>query len=313
MNRFQFVADHQTTYQVKRLCQVLELSRSAFYAWQKALPARQQRAEADALLAARIRRVQDPKAGGDPAYGAPRVTVELNDGAAPEDRINHKRVARVMRAHQLAGIRLRRRVRTTVPEPADEKFGDLLQRDFTAEAPNQRYVGDITYLPLAGGGNLYLATVIDCYSRKLAGWAVADHMRTELVEDALKAACAQRGSLQGAIFHSDHGSVYTSKAYAKLCKGLGVTQSMGAVGTSADNSLAESVQRHPQTRTPRRKPRLRWARVVPSAGVPLGHALQHPPSPFLVRLPVPEHLRGPPGHYARSRSVINHHRVHDPG
>ena len=82
--------------------------------------------------------------------------------------------------------------------------------------------------------------MIDCYSRKLAGWAVADHMRTELVEDALKAACAQRGSLQGAIFHSDHGSVYTSKAYAKLCKGLGVTQSMGAVGTSADNSLAES-------------------------------------------------------------------------
>ena len=135
------------------------------------------------------------------------MTVELNDGAASEDRVNHKRVARVMRAHQLAGIRLRRRVRTTVPEPADEKFGDLLQRDFTAEKPNQRYVGDITYLPLAGGGNLYLATVIDCYSRKLAGWAVADHMRTELVEDALKAACAQRGSLRGAIFHSDHGSV----------------------------------------------------------------------------------------------------------
>ncbi len=80
----------------------------------------------------------------------------------------------------------------------------------------------------------------DCFSRKLAGWAVADHMRTELVEDALKAACAQRGSLKGAIFHSDHGSVYTSKAYAKLCKRLGVAQSMGAVGTSADNSLAES-------------------------------------------------------------------------
>lgn len=112
MNRFWFVADHQTTYQVKRLCQVLELSRSAFYAWQKAGPARQQRAEDDAVLAARIRRVQDPKAGGDPAYGAPRVTVELNDGAAREDRVNHKRVARVMRAHQLAGIRLRRRVRT---------------------------------------------------------------------------------------------------------------------------------------------------------------------------------------------------------
>lgn len=240
MNRFQFVADHQTTYQVKRLCQVLELCRSSFYAWQKAAPARQQREQADAQLAARIRAVQDPKAGGDPAYGAPRVTAELNDGAEPQARVNHKRVARVMRAHGLAGIRLRRRVRTTAPEPADEKFPDLLGRDFTATAPNQRYVGDITYLPLQGGGNLYLATVIDCYSRKLVGWAVADHMRTELVEDALAAAVAERGSLRGAVFHSDHGSVYTSKAYARLCKRLGVTQSMGAVGTSADNSLAES-------------------------------------------------------------------------
>lgn len=93
---------------------------------------------------------------------------------------------------------------------------------------------------LADGTNLYLATVIDCYSRRLAGWAVADHMRTELVEDALKAAAATRGSLKGSVFHSDHGSVYCSKAYAKLCKRLGVTQSMGAVGSSADNALAES-------------------------------------------------------------------------
>jgi transposase InsO family protein len=117
---------------------------------------------------------------------------------------------------------------------------DLLKRAFTAEAPNLIYVGDITYLPLANGNNLYLATVIDCYSRRLAGWAVADHMRTELVTDALNAAQATRGNLAGAVFHSDHGSVYTSKDCARLCSQLGVTQSMGAVGTSADNSLAES-------------------------------------------------------------------------
>ena len=117
---------------------------------------------------------------------------------------------------------------------------DLLKRDFTAPAPNCRYVGDITYLPLADGHNLYLATVIDCYSRRLVGWAIADHMRTELVEDALKAATATRGSLTGAIFHSDHGSVYTSKNYAQLCADLGVTQSMGSIGSSADNALAES-------------------------------------------------------------------------
>ena len=97
--------------------------------------------------------------------------------------------------------------RTTVPEPADQKYPDLLRRDFTAERPNTIYVGDITYLPLPEGRNLYLATVIDCFSRKLAGWAIADHMRTELVEDALKAARRDRGSLAGAVFHSDHGSV----------------------------------------------------------------------------------------------------------
>ena len=134
----------------------------------------------------------------------------------------------------------KRRVRTTIPEPSGQKYLDLLKRDFTAERPNRRYVGDITYLPLADGTNLYLATVIDCYSRRLAGWAIADHMRTELVEDALNAAAATRGSLKGAIFHSDHGSVYCSKAYAKLCRKLGVTQSMGGIGSSADNALAES-------------------------------------------------------------------------
>jgi transposase InsO family protein len=113
-------------------------------------------------------------------------------------------------------------------------------RDFTASAPNVRYVGDITYLPLATGTNLYLATVIDCCSRRVAGWAIAEHMRTELVEDALNAAAALRGTLASAVFHADHGSQYTSKDFAKLCKELGVTQSMGAVGSSADNALAES-------------------------------------------------------------------------
>jgi transposase InsO family protein len=176
----------------------------------------------------------------DKAYGAPRITAELNDGAPPQERVNHKRVARVMAEHGIAGIKLRRRVRTTIPEPSDQKVPDLLKRDFTAPLPNRKYVGDITYLPLADGSNLYLATVIDCCSRKLAGWAVADHMRTELVTDALKAALAERGSLRGAIFHADHGAQYTSKDLAKLCEQLGLTQSLGGVGSSADNALAEA-------------------------------------------------------------------------
>ncbi|MCT2278664.1 IS3 family transposase [Micromonospora chalcea] len=240
VNRFQFVADHAHAFEVKRLCQVMQVARSSYYAWGAAADARRARAAADAELADRIRVLQDPKQGGDRAYGAPRITGDLNEGVSAGQRVNHKRVARVMREHGLAGIRLRRRVRTTVPDQSGRKFPDLLGRDFTAPAPNCRYVGDITYLPLADGRNLYLATVIDLHSRKLAGWAMADHMRTELVEDALTAAARERGTLAGAIFHSDHGSVYTSRAYAALCERLKVTQSMGAIGSSADNALAES-------------------------------------------------------------------------
>ena len=241
MNRFQFVEDHKHAWSVKRLCAVIGVARSSFYAWLKAAAGRAARAEADRLLADRIRMVQDPKQGGDRAYGAPRVTAELNGNVPAYERVNHKRVARVMREHRLAGIRLRRRVKTTVPAQGEEKFPDLLHRDFTVGECRRRYVGDITYLPVADGTTLYLATCIDLGSRKLAGWSMADHMRTELVADALTAAWRARGgNLREAVFHSDHGAVYTSKAYAKLCTRFGVKQSMGVVGSSADNALAES-------------------------------------------------------------------------
>ena len=240
VNRFQFVEDHKDAYGVKRLCEVVEVARSSFYAWLDSVGRRAAKATDDAVLAARIRVLQDPAQGGDRAYGAPRITADLNDGVPVAERVNHKRVARVMREHRLAGIRLRRRVKTTIPDQSARRFPDLIGRDFSVGDPGRRYVGDITYLPIADGTNLYLASCIDLGSRKLAGWQVADHMRTELVEDALRAAHRDRGSLVGAIFHSDHGSVYTSKAYAALCEQLGVTQSTGVVGTSADNSLAES-------------------------------------------------------------------------
>ncbi len=236
MSRFQFVADHQSTFEVKRLCQVVQVARSSFYKWLSAAPARAARQAADEALAARITAVH----ATDAACGAPRITVELNDGVPPEERVNHKRVARVMREHAIAGIRLRRRVRTTVPDPDAQLVPDLLGRDFTATEPNTKYVGDITYLPCGNGQFLYLATVIDCFSRRLVGWSIADHMRTELVTDALLAAARQRGSLAGAIFHSDHGGQYVAKDYAALCHRLGVRRSMGAVGTSADNAMAES-------------------------------------------------------------------------
>jgi transposase InsO family protein len=117
---------------------------------------------------------------------------------------------------------------------------DRLGRDFTAAAPNRRYVGDITYLPVEDGSFLYLATVIDLYSRRLVGWAIADHMRTDLVETALRRAAVIRGGLDGALMHTDRGSQYVSAQFAKCCSDLGVLQSRARVGSSADNALAES-------------------------------------------------------------------------
>lgn len=234
MNRFQFVADHQQRYGVKRLCQIIGVSRSSYYYWRAAAEARAARDAADTALVGRIQAVH---AAHDGTYGAPRITAELRDAGLA---VNRKRVARVMRRFGVQGLRLRRRTRTTVPDPAAAKAPDLIGRDFTAPAVNQRYVGDITYLPVGERGFLYLATVIDLHSRRLAGWAIADHMRTDLVIDALHAAQHTRGSLHGAIMHTDHGAQYTSRAFDQACTAAGVRQSMSAVGSSADNAAAES-------------------------------------------------------------------------
>ncbi|MFE0701514.1 IS3 family transposase [Streptomyces sp. NPDC058872] len=234
VNRFQFVADHQRRYGVKRLCTILGIARSSFYYWRRTAADRAARQVADARLAARIRAVHRESDG---TYGVPRITAELREAG---ERVNHKRIARVMRGAGLTGVRLRRRHRTTVADPAAAKAPDLIGRDFTASEPNTKYVGDITYLPLDGGKFLYLATVIDLASRRLAGWAIADHMRTVLVADALAAAERTRGSLAGAVMHTDHGAQYTSRTFADACHRAGVRQSMSVIGSSADNALAES-------------------------------------------------------------------------
>jgi transposase InsO family protein/transposase-like protein len=261
VSRFQFVTDHRDAFEVKRLCEVIEVNRSSFYAWDAAAPARAERAAADEELAERIRAVHET----DKAYGAPRVTADLNDGAPPEERVNRKRVARVMAEHNIAGIRLRRRVRTTVPEPADAKAPDLLKRDFTAQAPNRKYVGDITYLPLADGSNLYLATVIDCCSRKLAGWTVADHMRTSLVEDALKAALADRGvrSKYGA-----NASAMTSAVLTKSRTNVSVRmkEAIDATASASASRFRVQVERRCRDRAARGpgQPQVRRHRPEPA-------------------------------------------------
>ncbi|MCX5497920.1 IS3 family transposase [Streptomyces sp. NBC_00053] len=201
MNRYQFVDDHQRRHGVKRLCDILGLARSSFYYWRRTASARAARQTVEAGIAARIRKVHQDSDG---TYGAPRITAELRDEGGPV--VNHKRVARIMRSIGLEGVRLRRRHRTTVADQTAAKAPDLIGRDFTAAAVNRKYVGDITYLPVSGAKPLYLATVIDLASRRLAGWAIADHMRTELVIDALTAAERTRGNLTGVIMHTDHGS-----------------------------------------------------------------------------------------------------------
>jgi transposase InsO family protein len=139
VSRFQFVADHLDTFEVKWLCAVVEIARSSFYAWLAAADTRAAKTAADEDLEARIRAVHDE----DNTYGAPRITAELNDGAPDAERVNHKRVARVMRTAGIAGYRRKRRVRTTVADPAAAKVPDLLGRDFTAAVPNTKYVGDM--------------------------------------------------------------------------------------------------------------------------------------------------------------------------
>lgn len=234
MNRFQFIEEYHRAWGVKRWCTVLEVARSSFSTWRAGHEARAVRERADAALAERIRVVH---AEWDGTWGRPRSTAELREVGM---EVHHKRVGRVMCKFRIAGLWLRRRVTTTVPASSDTPVPDLLGRDFTATGPNTVYVGDITYLPVGDGEFRYLATVIDCFSRRLVGWSLAGHMRTSLVADVLKAASATRGGLAGAVFHSDHGAQCTFREFAGLCAELGVRQSMGTVGTSADNAAAES-------------------------------------------------------------------------
>lgn len=219
---------------MKRLCETLGISRQGYYQWKDRAPARAAKAASDAAATARIKAAHRASRG---VYGSPRITVELRSAG---EQVNRKRVARLMRIAGIAGVRLRKRRHAPSSDPAHQVVPDRIRRDFTASEANRRYVGDITYLPLEGGQFLYLATVIDLYSRRLVGWAIADHQRTDLVETALRRAYYIRGTLTGAVFHADHGTQYVSEQFAKACKELGVLQSRAAVGSSADNALAES-------------------------------------------------------------------------
>jgi len=233
---YTFIAEEQADpacdWSLTELCRVLQVSRSGFYDWQHRGPS--QRDLDDRVLTREIELIYI--ASGE-TYGVPRMTAWL---VKQRFEVNHKRVARIMGELGIEGESGRRRVRTTIIDKGATAASDHVSRDFNPPAPNVKWCGDITYLH-TGEGWLYLATVIDLFSRRVIGWAAADHMRTELVADALTMAVATRGGrIAGVVFHSDRGSVYTSRTFGELCGSHGVVQSMGATGVCWDNSVAES-------------------------------------------------------------------------
>ena len=221
---------NQAIYAVATMCRVLAVSASGYYAWRQRPPSA--RARADVELGTRIRAIHQYSRG---TYGAPRIHQELR---AAEIRVGCKRVARLMKAASLRGASRRQWVLTTVRDRHARPAPDLVERNFTASAPNCVWVADITYIP-TWAGFLYLAVVLDVFSRRIVGWAMATHLRTELVLAALNMALGQRRPA-AVIHHSDQGSQYTALAFGQRCKAAGVRPSMGSVGDCFDNAMCES-------------------------------------------------------------------------
>jgi len=234
VNVYPFIeAEKQGQRNVKRACQLLGVSRSAFYAHRRGTTS--QRKHEDLVLLERIRQAHQDSHG---RYGAPRIHAVL---ARAGHRHGRKRIARLMRTGGIRGRAPKRWRATTIADPGAAARADLIGRDFRADAAalNARWCGDITYVPTWQGW-LYLATVIDIASRRVVGYATAEHLRTELIAAALTNAVAARRPGPGVIFHSDRGCQYTSHDYADLAAELDVRLSTGRTGSCWDNALAES-------------------------------------------------------------------------
>jgi putative transposase len=221
---------HQATHPVGTLCRLLQVSRSGFYAWQDRPMSKRERQ--DLVLKGKIEAVHRHS---HEAYGSPRVHLQLR---AEGVYVSRKRVERLMREMQLRGACRRKFITTTQRDPNARPAPDLVNRQFTASAPNELWVADATYIP-TWVGFLYLAIVLDVYSRRIVGWALENHLRTELMLNALNRAYAQRLPHE-VIHHSDQGTQYTSIAFGNRCRQLGIRPSMGSVGDCFDNAMAES-------------------------------------------------------------------------
>jgi putative transposase len=224
------VRAHQAAYPIATMCRVLGLSTSGYYAWNKRVPSA--RTRSNARLVEQIRTIHECSGG---TYGAPRVHAQLSEQGVPA---GYNRVARLMRQAQLRGVSRRRWVCTTQRDRRARPAADLVQRRFSAELPDQLWVADITYIA-TWEGFLYLAVVLDVFSRKVVGWAMRSHLLSELVLSALDMAFTVRRP-HDVIHHSDQGRQYTSVAFGARCEALGVRASMGSVGDCYDNAMCES-------------------------------------------------------------------------
>lgn len=231
MSRYRFIEAEKAEHPVTTMCRVLQVSRSAYYQWAEGPSAR---IVEDAWLTNAIR---DIHAGSRHTYGAPRVHAELADDHGL--RCGRKRVARLMRQENLQGVHRRRKHHATQRSEGVAPAPDLVERDFSAPRPDRLWVADITYVP-TWAGFLYVAVVLDVFSRRVVGWSMAAHLRTELVLDALEMAIWHRRPQTGLVHHSDQGCQYTSLAFGRRCREAGIAPSMGSVGDCYDNSMAES-------------------------------------------------------------------------
>jgi transposase InsO family protein len=232
MSCYRLIDAERAHHPVSRLARVLGVARAGYYAW-SSRPA-SARTLADQALTEQIRQIH---ARSRETYGAPRVHAELRLGL--DIRVGRKRVARLMREARLQGVHRRRLRGLTRRDPQAAPAPDLVERNFTPPAPDRLWVADITQ-QRTGDGWLYLAVVLDSFSRRIVGWSMADHLRTELVLDALDMAIAQRQPAAGLIHHTDHGCQYTSLTFGRRLQQAGLVASMGTVGDALDNAVAES-------------------------------------------------------------------------
>jgi putative transposase len=224
------VKAYQAFYPVATLCRMLEVSPSGYYAWRSRAPSK--RRCDDIVLGDRIEAFFRASRS---TYGRPRIHADLREAGVA---VSGKRIARLMRERNIHGASRRKGVVTTIRDRDARPAPDLVDRKFTAEAPDQLWVADITYVP-TWAGFLYLAVVLDAFSRRVVGWAMKSHMRTDLVLEALNMAI-QRRKPRDVIHHSDQGSQYTSIAFGSRCREAGIRPSMGSVGDAYDNAMCES-------------------------------------------------------------------------